>query len=381
MSGGETAMLNIITQLSKTSKNVLITNALGEKTYRNLLPPNIEIISINAAIKERRMPWTIGSLLHSLFRFLIICPRLNIERGSVVIQHGDVFTKSIASRALKNHFRLSWIAINHMLCPPLFKGFEHAYSGKHRLPSVSFLLYWLSQKLFFLLSRSADALVTVNTGYLDYFKKWNTQTHVIKLAANHPARPASIPEKKYDAVYIGRFHPQKGIYDLIETAACLKQKHPDLLIAVAGDYNNPLGRRFKNRLEHAGLTAHFRLLGHLSEQEKDSALAASRILLFPSRYESFGLVYLEAIRLGVPVVEYDIPVFHDHKEGCLKAEPFNTDDFARQADELLSDAKLHSKLAHAGMNYARTFSWEQTAQELSHIISITENKLYQDTRS
>ena len=96
--------------------------------------------------------------------------------------------------------------------------------------------------------------------------------------------------------------------------------------------------------------------------DKYKILNNSKCFLFPSYYESFGIVYLEAISLGVPVFEYDLPIYQDHKYGVVKIPFLNNDIFSRQIVNLLKDKNAYDKLSFEGLEYSKLFSWTETAK-------------------
>jgi len=91
-------------------------------------------------------------------------------------------------------------------------------------------------------------------------------------------------------------------------------------------------------------------------------LKKSRILVFPSYFESFGIVYLDAISVGTPVVEYDLPCFVDHKYGVIKVPFKDNNAFAESLKKLLINDALYKKLSLEGYRYSKEFSWDKTAE-------------------
>ena len=80
-------------------------------------------------------------------------------------------------------------------------------------------------------------------------------------------------------------------------------------------------------------------------------MSAFDVLLFTSRWESFGLVLLEAMAAGVPIVGFDIPGANEvaiNGETALLVEPYKISDLATRVLQVMSDKELYSQLSEQG---------------------------------
>lgn len=85
-------------------------------------------------------------------------------------------------------------------------------------------------------------------------------------------------------------------------------------------------------------------------------------VLYPSRYEGFGLPVLEAMQCGAPVVASDIPVLREAGgEAALYASPDSAEAWADRMASLLTDAPLRKRHSLLGIDRAKMFSWRRTA--------------------
>lgn len=108
--------------------------------------------------------------------------------------------------------------------------------------------------------------------------------------------------------------------------------------------------------------ADIRFLGHLSDGELDAHYASADIFVAPSRFESFGLILIEAMRHGVPVVACNIggmrEIITDGQDGCL----FDVDNIQQLTGHLkllTENAPHRARLGEAGKN---TYSTKFTAE-------------------
>ncbi len=113
-------------------------------------------------------------------------------------------------------------------------------------------------------------------------------------------------------LYVGRIEPVKGLLDIVEAIQILKCKVPDLfrricLKVIGGGsekdmQSNPEIRRIHELLSQYGIEDRVRFLGSIPQEELKGFYAEAEALVVPSLYESFGLVVVEALACGTPVL-------------------------------------------------------------------------------
>ncbi len=141
----------------------------------------------------------------------------------------------------------------------------------------------------------------------------------------------------------GRYAPQKGFELLIEAFAIVARKHPDWQLRIYG--NGPLRDSLQRQIHEAGLHQHILLMGRTDQLSEE--LARSSIFALSSRWEGFGLVIIEAMALGLPVVSFDCPygpasIITDGVDGTL-VPPEDVDALAKGIIDLIeSPEKRHA---------------------------------------
>ncbi|MGH8217305.1 MAG: glycosyltransferase [Steroidobacteraceae bacterium] len=121
-------------------------------------------------------------------------------------------------------------------------------------------------------------------------------------AAAAPYRGAlGIPERAIVLVTIGRVVARKASEQLPRMLAAAQR--PDLYLLIVGD--GPRLASVRTIAAELGVTDRIRFLGQVTEAEKRRALAASDLFVSTSQHEGFGLVFLEAMAFGLPIVCYD----------------------------------------------------------------------------
>ncbi len=106
-------------------------------------------------------------------------------------------------------------------------------------------------------------------------------------------------EKKYNLLFLGNINPIKGIYDLIDAVKLIDtSKIPVVLRIAGGDQVNEC----KKYVEKCGLDNIIRVIGWVEGNKKEELMSISDVLILPSYYESFGMVAIEALAHGIPVI-------------------------------------------------------------------------------
>jgi phosphatidyl-myo-inositol alpha-mannosyltransferase len=180
------------------------------------------------------------------------------------------------------------------------------------------------------------------------------------------AEPARLPEGRR-VLFVNRLDPRKGFGVMVDAFRRLALVHPDLLLVVAGDgpdrYSiDRLPSPVRKRVVMLGTVPHDRLPSFHAACDLFCAPATGR--------ESFGIVLVEALASGLPVVASDIPgyreVVRDGLDGLL-IRPGDPEAFAAAADRLLDDADLSKRLADTGRQSAERYSWDTVAGEIEAV--------------
>jgi glycosyltransferase involved in cell wall biosynthesis len=100
---------------------------------------------------------------------------------------------------------------------------------------------------------------------------------------------------------VGRVVARKATAQLVSVLAAARR--PDMYLAIVGD--GPECADVERAASELGVRDRVKMLGHVTEQQKYAALAMSDIFVSTSQHEGFGLVFLEAMAYGLPVVCYD----------------------------------------------------------------------------
>lgn len=178
-------------------------------------------------------------------------------------------------------------------------------------------------------------------------------------------------------LYVGRFDKRKGIETLVRAVAKSKLRGNSKLKLIIGGGSRPgqsdgIERdRIESIVNELGLTDITFFPGRLGENDLPVYYAAADVSVVPSHYEPFGLVTIEAMACGTPVVGSDVGGLQftvlPEKTGLL-CPPKDDVAFATAIDRILANPEWRSELGrNARMRVEKMFSWDGVASQLSNL--------------
>jgi glycosyltransferase involved in cell wall biosynthesis len=148
-----------------------------------------------------------------------------------------------------------------------------------------------------------------------------------------PARgPTPFRSRHHSAIYVGRIRTEKGLDDNLAAWALVISSLPQSDLVLVGHATPAAIRRFNQLSGRLRLQKCVSLRGVVAEDEKLTLLSGSKICLFLSRAEGWGIVPVEALSLGVPVVVYDLPCYADSLRGLKGVHVVPEGDFKAAAN-------------------------------------------------
>ena len=173
-------------------------------------------------------------------------------------------------------------------------------------------------------------------------------------------KKADLSQKKFIAC--GRLVYAKGFDLLIKSFELFCKKNDDWDLVIVGD--GPERDNLEKQIQKLGLSERIVVTG-FKKQVKEYMLDAS-IFLLTSRWEGFGLVVIEALELGLPVIAYELeamePLITNNVEGIL-VEKGNTEKFAESMLRLAEDKEKQQQMSENGIKKASQFSIENIMEQ------------------
>ncbi|MEW6446747.1 MAG: 1,4-alpha-glucan branching protein domain-containing protein [Bacillota bacterium] len=176
------------------------------------------------------------------------------------------------------------------------------------------------------------------------------------------AQAATIPV----ILFLGRLVPEKGVQDLIRALPLVAEHIPGARAVICG--HGPYEGEIRRLVDEVGVAGRVCLAGFVDGAARNTLLQEAAVAVFPSHYEPFGIVALEAMAAQVPVVVGDtggLSEVVEHGVDGFKVPPGRPDLLARYIRELLTNRPLAEELCRRAWRKVRsTYNW-------SHIAAVT----------
>ena len=222
------------------------------------------------------------------------------------------------------------------------------------------LRFWPGKRLL----KAADVVVAVSEATAaDCIRIANVDERRIRVvpeAADDAFKPRpGAPERVRDRwaveagylLFVGALDARKDPGSLLRATAVAREVHPQLQLVIAGDP----GRQAPSNLPDA------RMLGRVEDEELADLYTAAACLVFPSRYEGFGLPCLEAMACGCPVAAFrnsSLPEVVG--DAGLLVDDGDAEALGRAAASMVGEPE---RWRRAGLERAKMFSWRKAARQ------------------
>ena len=369
LSGGDRIFIECAKRWAKKGHNVrLITCKEGYKMCQRYGLDNVNYIIISSGPRKL---WLYLLYVLRMIKGCVLTLRIPLDENTLIYSSSDFWPDSIPAWFLKTMLkRAKWIAGFYLFAPSPFSK-ESPYKGKRWLMG---LLYCLSQiPVYWLAKKYADMVWVTNE--LDRWRfidgKRLASDKVIAVRGGVDTKtPTLIPEpgeKGFDAVFIGRFHPQKGVLELMDIWRYVYERKRDAKLAMIGV--GELENEVKEKIRRYGLENNVILFGFKDGAEKLKIFKDSKVVVHPAIYDSGGMAACEAMACGLPGVSFDLPALRTYyPKGMLKTPCYDLKKFAENILSLLSDDGLYMKTAKDALSWAREWDWNRRAEELLEAI-------------
>lgn len=371
LSGGDQIFLN----LAKHWQNKLDITIIGSQETKNLLIKN-KLQKINFLQTDNYNPHNFPSffnlLRHALrrsFKSLIhFFKYKNFYKTDYIYSASDFYPDFLPALFTKILFpKTIWLAGFYLFAPhPLSQNSPYQQNQK-----LKGLFYYLTQLPVYYLTKIFADFVFV-TSRPDVAKFPNKKVLVIKGGVDitdpqkylKSKKIIPISKRKYDAVFIGRLHVQKGVLILIDIWKLVTDKIPNAQLAIIGD--GQLKRELTQKIQKLKLTKNIHLLGFMAAPQNYQIFKDSKIVVHPATYDSGGMAAAQAMAWGLPGVSFDLESLKTYyPQGMLKSKFNNKRDFADNIIKLLNDSNVYRQTSQEALNLIKHYwTWQKRTDQI-----------------
>jgi len=200
-------------------------------------------------------------------------------------------------------------------------------------------------------------------------------SHFYPIPADEAKSYVGLKPENRMILFVGRIEPLKGVDTLLQAMACLqlKEARPVHLAIIGGEPGaSPEDMtiemaRLQKMCDDLGLDQSVIFLGMRDQDKLPYYYSAAEVVVMPSHYESFGMVALEAMACGTPVIASEVGglayLVRDGETGfTIPAE--EPEMLCEKLSWLLNDAELHAKMSQRAVEYAQDYAWEKIAKQI-----------------
>jgi glycosyltransferase involved in cell wall biosynthesis len=197
----------------------------------------------------------------------------------------------------------------------------------------------------------------VNRGISE--QKIKTVPNGVDTEIYHPG-PSSI-EFEWNTVllYVGPLTERKGIKYLLYALRAVLSEHSDVGLVLVGDGNS---KRLENLTKELKIENHVRFEGFVPENDLPEYYRSSDVFVFPSLLEGFGMVLLEAMASGLPVISTRTSAIPEVVgDAGILVEPRNIEDLEAKITDFITNSKMEKFSKLSTERVQNNFTWERTA--------------------
>lgn len=165
--------------------------------------------------------------------------------------------------------------------------------------------------------------------------------------------------------FLGRVTTQKGPGYFIDAARLVTEKIKNVRFVMAG--SGDLLEDMKQKVARYNLEGYFHFPGFVSDEEIEQLFAESDVFVMPSVSEPFGIVALEAMQAGVPVVVSKQSGVAEVVKNAVTVDYWDSVEMARAICRILTDRKFRNKLSIGGQKETRKLIWENSALKVMYL--------------
>jgi glycosyltransferase involved in cell wall biosynthesis len=167
-------------------------------------------------------------------------------------------------------------------------------------------------------------------------------------------------------LFIGTIQPRKNIEYIIKAFKQISEHYPHQLILAGAPGDS--SENAEKLITEFGLNDRVTLLGYISDEERDNLYRHADVFVYPSKYEGFGLVLLEAMSYNIPVITADNSALPEAAgDAALYCDAEKPETLAKALHVLFSQPETRNTLIANSQKQIAKFTWQICAEQTSRV--------------
>ena len=315
---------------------------------KNLKLNSLNLFSTNENTNEKKK--FLDEFIEKTFQY--------IEEHDIDVIHAHYWLSGLVAKKVKEKYKIPFIFTSHSL---------GVFVQENNLGRIS-----SEQEIFTAADKITASSIFEKENLLTRYGVDKLKIHIVTPGLNKKIFKAYRGEKRNNTILsVGRIQKQKGQLQTLDLFKSLQYRIKGLELVFVGGPSGADGESYlnkmKNRIEELRIEEEVKFVGSLSQKKLVKLMRKSKLLIHSAENETFGLVAIEAHRLGVPVLSMNQGSFKElisNNENGLVAKSFDDVQVYDFIIKLFEDAEYRSQVINSAVKNSLVFNWEITAENL-----------------
>ena len=315
---------------------------------KNLKLNSLNLFSTNENTNEKKK--FLDEFIEKTFQY--------IEEHDIDVIHAHYWLSGLVAKKVKEKYKIPFIFTSHSL---------GVFVQENNLGRIS-----SEQEIFTAADKITASSIFEKENLLTRYGVDKLKIHIVTPGLNKKIFKAYRGEKRNNTILsVGRIQKQKGQLQILDLFKSLQYRIKGLELVFVGGPSGADGESYlnkmKNRIEELRIEEEVKFVGSLSQKKLVKLMRKSKLLIHSAENETFGLVAIEAHRLGVPVLSMNQGSFKElisNNENGLVAKSFDDVQVYDFIIKLFEDAEYRSQVINSAVKNSLVFNWEITAENL-----------------
>ena len=315
---------------------------------KNLKLNSLNLFSTNENTNEKKK--FLDEFIEKTFQY--------IEENDIDVIHAHYWLSGLVAKKVKEKYKIPFIFTSHSL---------GVFVQENNLGRIS-----SEQEIFNAADKITASSIFEKENLLTRYGVDKLKIHIVTPGLNKKIFKAHRGENRNNTILsVGRIQKQKGQLQTLDLFKSLQYRVKGLELVFVGGPSGADGESYlnkmKNRIEELRIEEEVKFVGSLSQKKLVKLMRKSKLLIHSAENETFGLVAIEAHRLGVPVLSMNQGSFKElisNNENGLVAKSFDDVQVYDFIIKLFEDAEYRSQVINSAVKNSLVFNWEITAENL-----------------